>query len=108
MVVQLDYDKEEEQCYTIYGTMLAETEVQRTIQRAELQSFTRLDHQPFPQTTWASLMACGEVKRVAVGVNTEMRTCVFLISELLEECAETAWDLDVKRVNAHRIKKRRP
>ena len=39
-VVQLDYDKEEEQWYATYGTRLAELYVQRTIKRAQLVAFT--------------------------------------------------------------------
>ena len=39
-VVQLDYDEAEEPWYAIYGTMMVELEVQRTINRAELWAVT--------------------------------------------------------------------
>ena len=39
-VVQIDYDKVEEPRCAIYGTMLAELELQRTINRRELWGFT--------------------------------------------------------------------
>ena len=39
-VVQRDYDKEEEPWYGIYGAMLAEMDVQRTITRVEPWAFT--------------------------------------------------------------------
>ena len=39
-VVKLNYDKEEEPLHTIYGTMLAGLEVQKTITRAEQCAFT--------------------------------------------------------------------
>ena len=39
-MVQLDYDKEDEPRSSMYGTMLAELEVQRMIRRAELWAFT--------------------------------------------------------------------
>ena len=38
-VVQLDHDEEMEPMHSMYGTLDAELEVQRTIQRAELTAF---------------------------------------------------------------------
>ena len=40
-VEQLDYDKEEEPLYAVSGKMLAELEVQRTVNTAESRAFTK-------------------------------------------------------------------
>ena len=61
-------DKEEEPCCATYGTMLAELEVQRTIQRAELCAISMaLSAFVCPSTIhtdiWASWMGCGDEKK---------------------------------------------
>ena len=111
-VVQLDYDKEEEPWYAIYGSMLAELEGQRTIRRVKLcflfyngfvMFFRTINH---PHTDkmgiidgflWRGEEGC-------LGLRQQDADCAIKRCELPQECAEKDWDLDVKHVQAHRTK----
>ena len=74
-MVQLECDKEEEPCYGLFGTLLAELEVKRTLKRAE---------------QWALTMALASL---------------IDIWDSLMNCAERIWDPHVKHVKAHRTEK---
>ena len=53
-VVQLDYDEEMEPLHGMYGSMVADFEVQRTIKRAALTAFLC-----FLRKLWTHQGACG-------------------------------------------------
>ena len=98
-VVQLDHDKEEHPWYAMSGTVLAELEVQITINRAELWAVTMplagLVGPSSIYTDGRGNIGCGNID-VDLWINSWA---------LLTDCAEKEWDMDVKRVEGYRRKK---
>ena len=77
--------------YAIYGTMLAELEVQRTINRAEFWAFrfqAWLARPPSIRTTCAFWMDCGEEEKVVLDKGRKTLTYGISIWEFLMDCAE--------------------
>ena len=81
---QLGYDEDQKSWCAIHGATVQETEVERTIKRAEL---------------WAFLMSlqCLDLEK--------MRTCGQNVYERINGIIEFEWSLDVKHDQVHRTKK---
>ena len=102
--------KEEEPLYAIYGTMPAELRVQRRTKRSELLAFTMVLASLVGLSTihtdnMGIIVCCGGEKNDALDRSRRMRIFMDANWELLTECAEKDWNLDVKQVKAHRTEK---
>ena len=73
----------------MHGTMLTESEIQRTIKRAELWALT-------------ISLACLSGPSIHYHVESIIDGLGFKKWDLLTECAEKNWDLHLKHVKAHR------
>ena len=93
-VVQLDYDEELEFLHGVYGSMVAEFEVQRTIKRAELTAFLYL-----PKMVIGPITVHVD-KKGTIDVDVWIK-----ISEELHLPRSKEILADVEPVKAHRTKK---
>ena len=110
-VVQLDCDTEEEPWLAIYGSILAELEVQRTIKSAEIWAFTMALAEPVGTSTihTGNLGTWDGLRRGEEGCigpkQKDADSWIFCRGELLMDCVKKNSDLDVKHVRAHRTGK---